>query len=292
MRSREFRIDVTGRTGAPRAASTVATVYLPERLAVPATAIFAFPGAGLTHHYFDVTAAPGYSQVQHHVSDGFIFVGCDHLGTGGSSHADPDSLDLPDLAAANHTTVTTLLDGLRQGTLVDGLPPIDIDQAVGIGHGMGGCVLTVQQARRETFDAVAMIGWSAIANGYPTADPDDERVEAELAACCPEPRFDDEVRAPWRSATVAECAATMFRPKIVAAEAAAITVPVLVASGERDAVPDPWAEASCYRSSRQVTVTVIDDMAQLHNLSANRAALWDHVSDFACVVRPRVTAVF
>ena len=38
------------------------------------------------------------------------------------------------------------------------------------------------------------------------------------------------------------CAVTMMTPGAVAAEAAAIDVPVLVGSGERDVVPEPWVE--------------------------------------------------
>jgi pimeloyl-ACP methyl ester carboxylesterase len=291
MRCQEFRIDVTGRSDLPGAQSTVATVYMPDRLAVPATVLFAFPGAGLNRHYFDITAEPGYSQAQSHVSDGFIFISCDHLGTADSTHPNPDALDYQNLAAANHATATTLVDGLRRGSLVSGLPPIDIDKVVGIGQAMGACLLTVQQARHQSFDAVALLGWSAIATSSPVPDASDERVETELFSRYPATGTDEGPRAPWRSTTVPTCAVTMFRPRIVAAEAAAITVPVLLASGERDAVPDPWAEPSAYRSSRLVAVAVIDDMAQLHNLSANRNTLWDHITDFACVVRPRLKAL-
>jgi pimeloyl-ACP methyl ester carboxylesterase len=86
---------------------------------------------------------------------------------------------------------------------------------------------------------------------------------------------------------VPPCVVTMFRPRIVSADAAAITVPVLVASGERDAVCDPWTEPGAYRSSKLVTVCVIDGMAQMHNFAAARTELWDRVSDFAHIVRPR-----
>src|SRR3546814_7182427 len=46
----------------------------------------------------------------------------------------------------------------------------------------------------------------------------------------------------WRSATTPSCGVHMVAPGAVALEAAAITVPVLVAVGERDVVPDPWME--------------------------------------------------
>jgi pimeloyl-ACP methyl ester carboxylesterase len=296
MRAREFRIDVSRAAGLPAGHSTVATVYLPERLAVPATVIVAFPGAGMTRHYFDITARPGYSQAGHHVADGVIFISCDHLGAGDSSHPAADALDFAGLAAANNLATTTLIDGLRMGTLADGLPPIDIDKVVGVGHALGAGVLTVQQARHRTFDAVALLGWSAVVNIMPLPDTVDEQVEAELSAAdhdfsrdlsCD----DDGARAPWRSSTVPGCASAAFAPGVVAVDAAAIDVPVLVGCGRHDAVPEPLAEPAAYRRSSLVTVSVIDDLAHLHNLSANRAALWDRLSDFACVVRPRVSAL-
>jgi len=182
MRSQEFRINVTGRTGLPGELSTTATIYMPDRLVVPATVIFAFPGAGLTRHYFDIDAAGGYSQAHHHVSDGLIFVSCDHVGTGDSTRPDPQQLDYENLAAANHASVTTQVGALQDGSLVAGLPPIALDKVIGLGHGFGACLLTVQQARHATFDAIALLGWSAIAMGFPLPDPDDERAESVLAA--------------------------------------------------------------------------------------------------------------
>jgi alpha-beta hydrolase superfamily lysophospholipase len=291
MRSREFRVDVSRGARLPAGHSTVATVYLPERLAVPATAVVAFPGAGLTRHYFDIALRGGYSQARHHVSDGFIFISCDHLGAGDSSHPAPDLLDFARLAAASNTAVTTLIDGLRMGTLADGLPAVDIDKVVGIGHAMGAGVLTVLQARHQTFDAVALLGWSAIANTMPLPNAADEQAEATLCADDPEQARDGGPRAPWRSSTVPGCAAAVFDPGVVADDAAAIGVPILLACGRHEAVPDPLAEPAAYRRSRLVTVSVVEDLAHVHNLSANRAVLWDQISDFACVVRPRVSAL-
>ncbi|TVV77143.1 hypothetical protein [Sphingomonas solaris] len=78
----------------------------------------------------------------------------------------------------------------------------------------------------------------------------------------------------WRSATTPPCGVYMVAPGAVAQEAAAITVPVLVANGERDVVPDPWAEPKAYRSSTDVTVYVCPRMAHMHNFAHTRASLW------------------
>jgi pimeloyl-ACP methyl ester carboxylesterase len=151
------------------------------------------------------------------------------------------------------------------------------------------CLVTVQQARHATFDAIGLLGWSAIAMGFPLPDPDDERAESVLAAGqLAIDGSEAEFAPPWRDNRVPQCVVTMFRPRIVSADASAITVPVLLASGERDAVSDPWAEPGAYRSSKLVTVCVIEGMAQMHNFAAARTELWDRISDFAHIVRPRV----
>jgi pimeloyl-ACP methyl ester carboxylesterase len=78
----------------------------------------------------------------------------------------------------------------------------------------------------------------------------------------------------WRSATTPPCAILMVAPGAVAAEAAAIRVPVLVASGERDVVPDPWMEPKAFKSANDITVFVCPRMAHMHNFARTRERLW------------------
>jgi pimeloyl-ACP methyl ester carboxylesterase len=81
----------------------------------------------------------------------------------------------------------------------------------------------------------------------------------------------------WRSATTPPCGIYMVAPGAVALEAAAITVPVLIANGERDVVPDPWAEPKAYQSSRDVTLFVCPRMAHMHNFASTRHAFWARI---------------
>jgi alpha-beta hydrolase superfamily lysophospholipase len=90
---------------------------------------------------------------------------------------------------------------------------------------------------------------------------------------------------PWGSATVPAYAVTMMTPGAVAVEAAAIDVPVLVACGERDVVPDPSAEPSAYRSSPEVRVVVVPRMAHMHNFAPTREVLWRAIDEFAASVK-------
>jgi pimeloyl-ACP methyl ester carboxylesterase len=82
---------------------------------------------------------------------------------------------------------------------------------------------------------------------------------------------------PWRSATTPTCGAYMVAPGAVATEAAAITVPVLVAVGERDVVPDPWMEPKAFKSSTDVSVFVCPRMGHMHNFAHTRWKFWRRI---------------
>jgi pimeloyl-ACP methyl ester carboxylesterase len=82
---------------------------------------------------------------------------------------------------------------------------------------------------------------------------------------------------PWASATVPACAITMLSPGVVAPEAAVIKVPVLVAVGERDVVPEPRAEPRAYQRSPDVTVSICPRMAHMHNMASTRERFWQRL---------------
>lgn len=81
----------------------------------------------------------------------------------------------------------------------------------------------------------------------------------------------------WRSSTTPPCAIQMVAPGAVAPEAAAIAVPVLVAVGERDVVPDPWQEPKAFKSAIDVTVFVCPRMGHMHNFASTREAFWQRL---------------
>jgi alpha-beta hydrolase superfamily lysophospholipase len=82
---------------------------------------------------------------------------------------------------------------------------------------------------------------------------------------------------PWRSPSTPACGIYMVAPGTVATEAASITVPVLVAAGERDVVPTPWLEPSAYRSSPDITLFVCPQMAHMHNFADTRHEFWARI---------------
>ena len=88
----------------------------------------------------------------------------------------------------------------------------------------------------------------------------------------------------WRSATTPPCAIYMVAPGTVALEAASITVPVLVAVGERDVVPDPWMEPKAFKSANDITVFVCPRMAHMHNFAGTREMFWRRIHSWGTSV--------
>jgi pimeloyl-ACP methyl ester carboxylesterase len=75
-----------------------------------------------------------------------------------------------------------------------------------------------------------------------------------------------------------------LEPGTVAAEAAAIRCPVLIANGERDVCPDPRAEPAAYASSPDITTYVLPNAAHMHNFASTRALLWARLDEWARTV--------
>jgi pimeloyl-ACP methyl ester carboxylesterase len=307
----------SGEAGLAEDLETAVTVFAPEpgHVADPPIVFFGFPGGEYARGYYAIEQPgfSGYDQAAYHTARGAIFVACDHLGVGDSSQpSDPASLTYENIAAANHAAVTDVMARVRAGDLVRSIGPLPDAHAIGMGQSMGGCFLIVQQANHGTFEGIAVLGFSAIQTVLPTPPGQEavggpqvargERVE-ELDTTLSADAFRyafhlDDVpgelveadmqgypvrdQAPmWGSATVPLCAATMLSPGVVADEAARVTVPVLVAVGERDVVPDPQAEAGAYSSSPDVTLYVQPRAAHMHNFAGTRRLLWDELDAWA-----------
>lgn len=81
----------------------------------------------------------------------------------------------------------------------------------------------------------------------------------------------------WASQTIPPCSMTMMSPGAVAPEAASITVPVLVAVGERDVCPDPKSEPLAYRASSDISVYICPRMSHMHNFASTRHQMWSRI---------------
>jgi hypothetical protein len=88
----------------------------------------------------------------------------------------------------------------------------------------------------------------------------------------------------WGSATAPPCAMSMLSPGVVAPEAAVISVPVFVGTGERDVVPDPHDEPRAYPRSLDVTVSICPRMAHMHNFASTRERFWRRIHSWGTSV--------
>ncbi len=297
----DVTVDVTEAAGLDEALHTKATVTLPDPAVLRDRAVvcFGFPGGGYSRGYFtfDMPDGSGGGQAGWHARRGWIFVSCDHLFVGESSAPpDPTQLTFGVVAAANAATVAHVVAALADGTLSDGFPPVRDPVLLGIGQSMGGCFTIVQQGRHATYDGIAALGFSAIQTvlSFPPGTPSDADAFAPRDDGLPIVtwgfHYDDEpadlvdedmrgypmrARMPaWGSATMPPSAIEMIEPGCVSEEAAAITVPVLVAVGERDVVPDPRAEPQAYAHSPDITVFVSPRMSHMHNFASTREQFW------------------
>ena len=242
----------------------------------------------------------GYHAEKH----GWIFVACDHLGVGDSSVPDLSVTTLPAVLAANGATVDHILNLLAEGTLSEDFPPVNSPLRIGIGQSMGGNLTIALQGTAPRFDGVATLGYSAIQTVLPKPDGEgvtftsapgdnlDNHRDATLRYAfhwvdVPEEIVTADVsdyptrrgQPPlWASTTLPGCVDRMPIPGVIATEAAAIEVPVLVAMGERDIIPDLHAEAVAFPRSRDVSLYCQPAMAHMHNFAGNRTEFWDRIA--------------
>lgn len=277
------------------------------------------------YYNLQLPSHPKYSQAEYHVQQGHIFVALDHLGVGDSSTENATSLRIEDIAAANARAVEAITEKLREGSLLDDLPAIEHFVRIGIGQSMGGCITVVMQANHACYDGIGVLGYSAIHTVLPQPTEEErarsiqghhysrETASAQLSLetssasissfsypfhweDVPEDIIAEDMsngfplRTPpvpaWASATVPNCAITMMSPGAIAAEAAAIRVPVFIGVGERDTCPTPHAEPSAYQNSTDVSLSIIPQMAHMHNFAGTRHTLWARLEEwYTTIVR-------
>jgi len=318
----DLAIDVGAAADLDMPIALAVTVYLPAPDILPTrpVAIFAAPGGGYSRHYFDlrIDGHPDYSEADYHVARGTIYVTIDHIGVGDSTIPELSRIDFQTLAATHDAAVRALADMLRNGTLTERFPPVPDLFTIGMGQSMGGGVTTLAQGRFATFDAIAPCGVSAIHTVLP--QPTADKVDAGKARFA---RVDDrsshetvshdgvdyvypfhwedvpayilaldmaggypirQTAPPFGSLTIPHIAVQMMTPGCFAADAARVSVPVLIANGERDTCPNPHAEAAAYPASPDVSILIVPRMAHMHNFASTRALLWERLHRWSRMV--------
>jgi len=289
-----------------------ATAHLPQALDGRRAAIVAFPGSGYGRGYFDINVDgfPGYSQADYHTANGLILIAVDHLCVGDSTvPSDMDKATKEVVVDADAEAARQLIEAVRHGTLAADLPPIPDIVAIGMGQSLGGYLGAIVQARHAPFDALAVLGFSAIHTvisqpGGPVRvmspaqlgagieqitdwvwpfhweDEPSELVHADMGGGYP-------IRArvpPWGSATGPLCAFNGLLPAEISQDVAAIAVPVFLGIAERDVILAPHEEPRAYRSAPSVWTEIIPRMAHMHNFAPTREMLWRRIERFASAI--------
>jgi pimeloyl-ACP methyl ester carboxylesterase len=317
----ELRLDVSGAVHDGQPAFLAATVVAPDaaNMGERPLIIFGVPGGGYNRHYFDLHFAghSGYSEADYHADRGAIFVAIDYIGVGDSTIPDLATITFDDLANCYASAVAGLLSQLETGDLLPDLGRMSKPFVVGIGQSMGGGVTILTQGRHAIFDAVGILGVSAIHTVIPqptaaamqlgidrfkgvttSSTPDihhrdDERLDHgwafhwddvpdDIRQADMEGGYPLRTTAPiFGSMTLPHCSAHMMLPGAFAADAARIAVPVLIANGERDTCPNPHAEPGAYIQSPDVSTFIVPCMAHMHNFASTRAQLWQRTHDWS-----------
>src|SRR6185312_4007512 len=260
----------------------------------------------------------GYSFGHAAAAAGHVVIAVDNVGTGASSRPeDSDAVTLAAMAAANAAVAAEALACLATGDLVPGLGPIAPGRPVGIGHSLGGCLVLLQQAAHTTFDAMAVLGFSnqPLEGIYEDHEREAELTDAERFAWATEHLPPKLWGAPWEAlepyfelprenfaelfyppGTAAEVIAADSAgatsvprraaiettiPRVSAAAAEAVDVPVLLAYGATDLSPDPLAEVATYPAAADITLLRLENSAHCHNLSPDRELLWRRLLGWA-----------
>ncbi len=173
MRSIDLQVDVTEAAALGEPAHVALTVTVPDELVPEPVVCFAKPGGGYARGYYTVDLpgpGPGHGdQADWHAARGWVFVSVDHLGVGASSLHDPERLSYTPVVAASQAAEADVLHKLAAGTLIDGLPTVELPLTIGIGQSMGGCLTVVQQGRYHGYDGIGVLGYSALHTHPPTA---------------------------------------------------------------------------------------------------------------------------
>lgn len=294
-----LRIDVTEAADLGEPLELAVELLLPE--GQPQLLFVCVPGGGMNRRYFDLPTPDGQAEASFAramAARGHAVALLDPLGIGESSlPADAYRLHPDRMAAANAHAARHVLDGLRAGSLIEGVRACPKLRAVGAGHSFGALLTIVHEAASPTFDAVALLGFhtaglkehlTAADHALDVADARQRLVEI-VRTRFPKPYLLLEAPPSTRpvSATPATDRVLMtgalmaMLPGMVSADAARIEVPVLLAFGDGDLHDDPHAAPAAYPASSDVTLLVLRGTRHNHFIYPSRTWLFERIARWA-----------
>ena len=297
------------------ALSLAATLYAPASLAAYyAPVLVCWPGGSYGRDYWDLRldGRTGYSFAEHMTALGFIVIAPDPLGVGDSGRpVDGTACTYDALADAAHGAVEVIRKGLVDGSLATGVPPLSSPRIIGVGHSMGGGLVTIQQARSGSYDAVAVLGFTHGAKDRAVDNTEDPALRATAVEQAKtfwgdqwEARYGVVDKAPhqgWLNGpdvpadiVAADNANSVVWPAepyvdalqvgFTATYAGRIGAPVMIAFGEFDIAEHPRDETAFYAGSVDITLFVLGGSYHCHNFQDGRADLWTRLGAWATEV--------
>ena len=170
------RLDVSG--VAPVGCNCLSVdLFVPDGLGPSPILWVCVPGGGISRRYFDLAVSgqdDAFSMARYLAGGGDLVVTVDPPGVGESNAPDDGYALSPPvvadvLAAAMHGLETDLESG---GVVGAELGSTAVRARVGLGHSAGALLVACQQARHRSYDALALLGFSA--SGLPEVLSQDE----------------------------------------------------------------------------------------------------------------------
>ena len=273
----------------------------------------------MSRQYFDLAVSGqngAFSMARYLASGGDLVVTVDPPGVGESDSPD-DGYTLSAhvvadvVAAAVHSLETALasrgVEGAELGSAV-------VRAKIGLGHSAGALLVACQQARHGSYDALALLGFSA--SGLPEVLNEEElrfvnRPEAlaGVVADLSRERFGDPLPQ-WSSSTGGEhepslataevdvaladassrllalVGMTAIVPGSVQPELDELRLPIFVGVGEHDLAGKLNVLPGQLPSCPDLTLFVLGGAGHNHNVAPNRQLLWERVMRWAASVSP------
>jgi pimeloyl-ACP methyl ester carboxylesterase len=283
-------------------------LFAPSRdeLASDVRVFVCLPGGSYTKAYYhlQVPGHPDYSMGENLAGKGHVVVALDPLGIGGSTVPKGEGQLLPAaITTATDAAARQALAGLRAGTLLPDLGPLPDLVSVGVGHSIGGMLVTVQQADHGTFDALAILGFATTdvrpdqlvaAQRAMKGDADDldfgalgEHVTIErdvLRDLFHYPDVPEEVIAADNALAVGvlrDAALYTMVPSLVVDKTQSLDVPLFLGFGEVDADLDFRRESANYINATDITLYRLPRSGHCSNFASTRRQLWDRLAAWA-----------
>jgi pimeloyl-ACP methyl ester carboxylesterase len=320
MSVRRSTVDVDVSAVAPTGCDHIAVdVFMPEDPGPRPLLWVCIPGGGINRRYFDLDVAGqegAFSMARHLAAGGDLVVTVDPPGVGGSDVPDDGyTLTPPVVADVLAAAIETLQQDLGRVGMGRAEPGSVAPRAtVGLGHSAGGLLVAFQQARHRSYDALALLGFSA--SGLPGVLTEDElryaarpKEFAEVVETLTKARFGDPLPN-WSNSSAGELEPNIVATQVDGALAAAssrllalvgmtaivpgsvqpeldeLRVPIFAALGEHDIGGTLDALPSQLPACGDLTLFLLEGAGHNHNVAPNRRLLWDRVARWAASATP------